>query len=67
MLTAHLFAGWFTAPGRLLHVLFQINFASFRVSLTVLKNDDSSFCRRPYFLAPGTTGSPSTSRSFTTR
>lgn len=31
MLTAHLFAGRFNAPGGFLHVLFQINFASFRV------------------------------------
>lgn len=31
MLTAHLFAGRFTAPGRFLHVLFKINFARFRV------------------------------------
>lgn len=31
MLTEHLFAGQFAAPGRFLHVLFKINFASFRV------------------------------------
>lgn len=31
MLTARLFAGRFAAPGRFLHVLFKINFASFRV------------------------------------
>lgn len=73
MLTAHLFAGQFAAPGRFLHVLFKINFASFRViefdSFKKKKNDDSltSFCRKPYFLEPGTTGSPSTSRSFTIR
>lgn len=71
MLTA-LFAARFAAPGCSLHVLFKINFASCRViefDSLKKKNDDSltSFCRKPYFLEPGTTGSPSTSRSFTIR